>query len=120
MGKENADDLIRKYGFETIDDMKNAAEFERLVYQKFAFGENGIFGKVSMVANDNVPGHENMGHQMSSALGEAIRLTGKYTIGEEGTESEYWEAGIRKVSEMIAANPEEFGFLKELDKSKFE
>ena len=118
MGKESADDLIRKYGFKTIDDMKNAAEFERLVYQKFAFGENGIFGKVSMVANDNVPGHENMGHQMSSALGEAIRLTGKYTIGEEGTENEYWEAGIRKVSEMIAANPEEFGFLKELDKSK--
>lgn len=115
LGAADAQDYLNRFGFNTIKDLKIAAKKERMLYRDFVFGENGIFGKVSMVANDNVVGHENMGHIMSSALGEAIRVTGKHTAGENLSYAEQWEAGINKVAEIIASDPEKFGFLKELD-----
>ena len=117
-GPNKAEAYLREFGFDTIQELKEAARIERLINRDFMFGENGIFGKVSMVANDNVVGHENMGHIMASSLGEAIRLTGKYTAKPGFSDTEQWEAGIRKVADIISSNPKDFGFLKEVDKSE--
>lgn len=118
-GSRDAAELyLEQYGFGTIKELKEAARIERLTYRDFIYGENGIFGKVSMIANDNVVGHENMGHLMSSSLGEAIRLTGEYVAKPGANDVEKWEAGINKVSEIIASDPKKFGFLRELDKGQ--
>lgn len=117
-GGKTAKDILKQNGFDTIQDLKEAAKRERLLYRDFVFGENSIFGMVSVIANDNVTGHENMGHQMSSALGEAIRLTGKYTAKPGASNTEQWESGINKVAEIIASDPKKFGFIREMDNSK--
>ena len=109
--KNKADAILNRLNFKSLTEFKQALAKERYSASEFLFGD--IFkGKIDLLANDNITGHENLGSLYQGSLGKAINsLTKQYKL--EGRKNAQSEA-IDYIVDLMN-NHQEYQFITNMD-----
>lgn len=111
-GTKKAQELLEEAGLKSINELKQKITEEQFKYRNIIFGPNGIFRNVSGIANDDVVKHRNEGARISSTIGQAISLVGKYENGGKDN-AESFQIGLSKILDFINKGNGKYDFLSE-------